>query len=357
MCERHRNPSAIHESTDSDETRREFMQTSVAAATGAVAFGATTSAVADDKKPGEGIPTRPLGKTGEKVSILCLGGWHIGAVKDKDEAVKIMHAALDEGVTFFDNCWDYHDGGSEEIMGKALAADGGKWRKKCFLMTKVCARDAKGVRAMIDESLKRLQTDVIDLMQMHEINWDNDPEWVVEQGGLQALLQAQKAGKVRFVGFTGHKHPAIHLKMLPVHKWDTVQCPINVCDHFYRSFAKELIPAAKKQNTGVIGMKSLGGGDGKIVKAGVATAEECIRFALSQDIVALVSGMDSMDVLKKNIATVRNFKPMEGEELTKLLAKVKPHAGDGRHERFKSTIDFDGPYHRKQHGFDEPPPK
>jgi predicted aldo/keto reductase-like oxidoreductase len=322
MCERHRNPSAIHESTDSDETRREFMQTSVAAAAGAVAFGATTSAAADDKKPGEGIPTRPLGKTGEKVSILCLGGWHIGAVKDKDEAVKIMHAALDEGVTFFDNCWDYHDGGSEEIMGKALAADGGKWRKKCFLMTKVCARDAKGVRAMIDESLKRLQTDVIDLMQMHEINWDNDPEWVVEQGGLQALLQAQKAGKVRFVGFTGHKHPAIHLKMLPVHKWDTVQCPINVCDHFYRSFAKELIPAAKKQNTGVIGMKSLGGGDGKIVKAGVATAEECIRFALSQDIAALVSGMDSMDVLKKNIATVRNFKPMEGEELTKLLAQV-----------------------------------
>jgi uncharacterized protein len=358
MCDRHRHPHAGSEST-SDETRREFMQTAGVAAAGAVALGATSSAAQekkpDDKKPGEGIPTRPLGKTGVNVSILCLGGWHIGAVKDKDEAVKIMHAALDEGVTFFDNCWDYHDGGSEEIMGKALAADGGKWRKRCFLMTKVCARDAKGVREMIDQSLKRLQTDVIDLMQMHEINWDNDPEWVIEQGGLQALLAAQKAGKVRFVGYTGHKHPAIHLKMLPVHKWDTVQCPINVCDHFYRSFAKELIPAAKKQNTGVIGMKSLGGGDGKIVKAGVATAEECIRFALSQDIAALVSGMVSMDDLKKNVATVRNFKPIEGEELTKLLAKVKPHAGDGRHERFKSTIDFDGPYHRKQHGFDEPP--
>lgn len=357
MCEQHRNPSVTSEPTNSDETRREFMQTGVAVAAGAVAYGAASTAVAedkkpDDKKPGEGIPTRPLGKTGVNVSILCLGGWHIGAVKDKDEAVKIMHTAIDEGVTFFDNCWDYHDGGSEQIMGKALAADDGKWRKKVFLMTKVCARDAKTVRAQIDESLKRLQTDVIDLMQMHEINWDNDPEWVQEQGGLAALLQAQKAGKVRFVGYTGHKHPAIHLKMLPVHKWDTVQCPINVCDHFYRSFAKELIPAAKKQETAVIGMKSLGGGDGKIVKSNVATAEECIRFALSQDIAALVSGMDSMDVLKKNIATVRNFKPMEGEELTKLLAKVKPHAGDGRHERFKSTIDFDGPYHRKQHGFE-----
>src|SRR4051812_1064493 len=334
-----------------DESRREFLQAGVAATAAAALAGA---AAAEDKKPGEGVPTRPLGKTGEKVSSLCLGGGHIGSVKDKDEAVKIMHAAIDEGVTFFDNCWDYHDGGSEEIMGKALSADGGKWRKKCFLMTKVCARDAKGVREMIDQSLKRLNTDVIDLMQMHEINWDNDPEWVVEQGGLQALLQAQKAGKVRFVGYTGHKHPAIHLKMLPVHKWDTVQCPINVCDHFYRSFAQQLIPAAKKHGTGVIGMKTLGG-DGKIVKTGVATAEECIRFSLSQDVAAVVSGMDSMDVLKKNIATARNFKPLEGEELQKLLAKVKPHAGDGRHERFKSTIDFDGPYHRKQHGFDEPP--
>jgi uncharacterized protein len=331
-----------------DETRREFMQSAGAVAATA-AMGATTAA--EDKKPGEGIPTRPLGKTGVNVSILCLGGWHIGSVKDKDEAVKMMHTAIDEGVTFFDNCWDYHDGGSEEIMGKALAADAGKWRKKVFLMTKVCARDAKTVRAQIDESLKRLQTDVIDLMQMHEINWDNDPEWVKEQGGLAALLAAQKAGKVRFVGYTGHKHPAIHKTMLPVHKWDTVQCPINVCDHFYRSFAKELIPEAKKQGTAVIGMKSLGGGDGKIVKAGVATAEECIRFSLSQEIAALVSGMDSMEVLKKNIATARNFKPLEGEELQKLLAKVKPQAGDGRHERFKSTIDFDGPYHRKQHGF------
>jgi len=333
-----------------DETRREFLQAGVAA-TAAVALQAG-NATAEDKKPGEGIPTRPLGKTGVNVSILCLGGWHIGDVKDKDEAVKIMHTAIDEGVTFFDNCWDYHDGGSEEIMGKALAADSGKWRKKVFLMTKVCSRKGPEVRKQIDESLKRLQTDVIDLMQMHEINWDNDPEWVVEQGGLGELLKMQKEGKVRFVGFTGHKSPHIHLKMMPVHKWDTVQYPINVCDHFYRSFAQQVIPAAKKHGTAVIGMKSLGGGKGKIVKDGVATAEECIRFALSQDVASVVSGMDSMEVLKKNIAIARNFKPIEGDELQKLLAKVKPHAGDGRHERFKSTIDFDGPFHRKQHGFE-----
>ena len=296
-----------------------------------------------------GIPTRPLGKTGVDVSILALGGWHIGFMKEKSEAIRMMHFALDEGVTFFDNCWDYHDGGSEEIMGQALAADGGKWRKKCFLMTKVCARDGKTVRTQIDDSLRRLQTDVIDLMQMHEINWDNDPEWVLERGGLAELLKIQKEGKVRFVGFTGHKSPHIHLKMMPVHNWDTTQMPINLCDHFYRSFSHEVIPAAKERGTAVIGMKTLG--SGQIVSNGVATAEECLRYALSQDVASVVSGVDSMEFLKANIATARNFKPFENDELQRLLARVKPHAGDGRHERFKSTIDFDGPYHQKQHGF------
>jgi predicted aldo/keto reductase-like oxidoreductase len=337
-----------------DETRREFLQ-AAGAATAAVALGSTAGA---DDADAKGVPTRPLGKTGVNVSIICLGGWHIGDVKDKDEAVKIMHTALDEGLTFFDNCWDYHDGGSEEVMGKALSADGGKWRKKCFLMTKVCSREAKEVRAQIEDSLRRLKTDAIDLMQMHEINWDNDPDWVVEKGGLNELLKCQKEGKVRFVGFTGHKSPHIHLKMLPVHKWDTVQCPINVCDHFYRSFAQQLIPAAKKQGTGVIGMKTLGGGSkagggGKIPGAKIASAEECIRFALMQDVSSVVTGIDSMDVLKQNLRIARAYKPLEKPELEVLLAKVKAQAGDGRHERFKSTIDFDGPYHRKQHGFAE----
>ncbi|MBY0514742.1 MAG: aldo/keto reductase [Gemmataceae bacterium] len=337
-----------------DETRREFLQ-HAGAATAAAAVGTAASA---QQPAGAGLPQRPLGKTGVNVSIICLGGWHIGDVKDQAEAVKIQHAAIDEGVNFFDNCWDYHDGGSEEIMGKALSADGGKWRKRVFLMTKVCARDTKNVRSQIEDSLRRLKTDVIDLMQMHEVNWDNDPEWVVEQGGLAELLKCQKEGKVRFVGFTGHKSPHIHLKMLPVHRWDTVQMPINVCDHFYRSFAQLVIPEAAKAGAGVIGMKSLGGGGkanggGKIPQAKIATAEECIRFSLSQPISALVCGIDSTDVLKQDLAVARNFKKLEGAELEALLAKVRPQAGDGRHERFKSTIDFDGPYHRKQHGFAE----
>jgi predicted aldo/keto reductase-like oxidoreductase len=334
------------------ETRREFLQAGIA---GTAAIALTTNATGQDKAA-TGLPMRPLGKTGEKVSIICLGGWHIGSVKDKDEAVKIMHTAIDEGINFFDNCWDYHDGGSEEIMGKALAADSGKWRKKVFVMTKVCSREAKDVRKQIEDSLRRLQTDVIDLMQMHEINWDNDPEWVVEKGGLAELLKMQKEGKVRYVGFTGHKSPLIHARMLPVHKWDTVQMPVNVCDHFYRSFVKEICPLAEKHGTGVIGMKSLGGGTkeagGKIVAAKVCTVEEARRFALSQPVASVVVGIDSMEVLRQDIKTARDFKPMAGEELERLLAKVKPHAGDGRHERFKSTIDFDGPYHRKQHGFE-----
>ena len=335
-----------------DETRRTFLH----AATAATAAALAGTAAADDASA-KGLPTRPLGKTGVNVSIICLGGWHVGDVKDKQEAIKIMHTALDEGLTFFDNCWDYHDGGSEEIMGKALAADAGKWRKKCFLMTKVCARDAKHVRSQVEDSLRRLQTDVIDLMQVHEVNWDNDPEWIVEQGGLAELLKIQKEGKVRHVGFTGHKSPHIHLKMLPVHKWETVQMPINVCDHFYRSFAKQVIPEAQKIGAGVIGMKSLGGGTkatgGKILASKAVTAEECIRFALSQPISALVTGIDSMDVLKQNLAIARTFKPLAADERDKILASISPHAGDGRHERFKSTIDFDGPYHRKQHGFAE----
>lgn len=338
--------------SDSDNTRRQFLQAGLA---GTAALALTSDSKGDDP-PSTGLPTRPLGKTGVKVSIICLGGWHIGSVKDKDEAVKIMHTALDEGINFFDNCWDYHDGGSEEIMGKALSADSGKWRKKVFLMTKVCSREAKEVRKQIDDSLRRMKTDVIDLMQMHEINWDNDPEWVVEKGGLAELLKIQKEGKVRFVGFTGHKSPLIHAKMLPVHDWDTVQMPVNVCDHFYRSFVKEICPQAEKRGIGVIGMKTLGGGSkeagGKIVAAKVCTADEAIRFSLSQPIASAVTGIDSMEVLKQNIRIAREFKPLAGEELEKLLAKVKPHAGDGRHERFKSTIDFDGPYHRKQHGFE-----
>lgn len=334
-------------------TRREFLHAGLA---GAAALGlAGAGGGADDKGGDKGLPTRKLGKTGVEVSILCLGGWHIGAVKDPAEAIKIMHAAIDEGLTFFDNAWDYHDGGSEEIMGKALAMD--KKRDKVFLMTKNCNRDGKGTRQCLEDSLKRLQTDHLDLWQFHEVNYDNDPEWIVEKGGLAEALKAQKEGKVRFIGFTGHKSPHIHLKMLevmkkfdPAREWDTVQMPINACDPFYRSFIKNVVPEAVKRGIGPLGMKSLGGGQpGRFVKAGVCSAEEALRFALSQDIVSLVTGIDSMDVLKQNVGIARGFKKMTEQEQAKLAEKVKEVAGDGRHERFKSTQFFDGPYHQKQH--------
>ncbi|MBA4067757.1 MAG: aldo/keto reductase [Isosphaera sp.] len=300
------------------------------------------------------IPTRPLGNTGAHVSVLCLGGWHIGQpAVGEAESIRIMHAAIDHGVTFFDNAWDYHDGGSEELMGKALA--GGK-RHQVFLMTKNCGRDADTTRQHLDDSLRRLRTDVIDLWQFHEINYDNDPEWLVERGALAAALDAQKAGKVRFLGFTGHKHPDIFLRMLPLHPWDTCQLPVNVCDPFYRSSIRHVLPELRKRNVAAIGMKSLGGGNlevgGRIVAGGVATADECIRYALSQDVASLVVGVDSMKVLEQDVAIARDFKPMEKAEADALLARVRPVAGDGRFEWSKSTQNFDGPYHRRQHGFD-----
>jgi predicted aldo/keto reductase-like oxidoreductase len=333
--------------SDTPNNRREFLQASLAAG---AALSLAAGADADDAAA-KGLPTRPLGKTGERVSIICLGGWHIRAVKEDKEAIKIMHTALDEGLTFFDNAWDYHEGASEEIMGKALSVEGK--RKKCFLMTKNCGRDAKEIKQHLDDSLRRLRTDCIDLVQFHEINYDNDPEWIIERGGLEVMLKAQKAGKVRFLGFTGHKDPHIHLDMLKRHKWDTVQMPINVCDYFYRSFQKLVVPEANKLGVGVIGMKSLGGGNehkGRFVAAHVCTAAEARRYALAQDISSLVCGIDSMEVLQQDLAIARNFKPLTEEELKTLRDKVRAVAGDGRHERFKSTQLFDGPYHRKQHG-------
>jgi uncharacterized protein len=335
-----------------DHSRRDFLQTTLAA--GAALGLAGAAEAAEDEGSSKGLPVRPLGRTGVKVSLICLGGWHIGSVKDKNEAIKIMHAALDEGLTFFDNAWDYHDGGSEEIMGKALAM-GGK-RKKCFLMTKNCARDARGTRQHLEDSLRRLQTDHLDLWQFHEINYDNDPDWILERGALAEALKAQKEGKVRFIGFTGHKDPHIHLKMLGKHDWDTVQMPINACDFFYRSFIHNVVPAANKRNIACIGMKSLGGGSdgkGRFPSAHVCEANEARRFSLSQTIASLVVGIDSLKVLQQDLAMARAFKPLTDAEQKKFLDRIKPIAGDGRHERFKSTQLFDGPYHRAQHGLTE----
>lgn len=329
-------------------TRRSFFQGMFGSA---AAVAMAQQALAQQESP-NGLPTRRLGRTNEQVSILCLGGWHIGAVEDKDEAIKIMHAAIDEGMTFFDNAWDYHDGGSEELMGRALSES--SRRDKVFLMTKNCERDYKGSMSNLDDSLRRMRTDRIDLWQFHEMVYDSDPDWVFEKGGLKAALEAQKAGKVRYIGFTGHKDPSIHVKMLnKPYDWATSQMPVNVLDAHYRSFQKEAIPVCLARDVGVIGMKSLGGGfpKGEIPTKTAATYEECRRYALSLPVSTLVVGILSMDELMAEIKIGRDFKPMSDDSKAVLLSSVADVAGDGRHERFKSTQAFDGPHHRRQHGF------
>ena len=329
-------------------TRRTFFQGMFgSAATVAMA----QQALAQKDSP-NGLPTRRLGRTNEQVSILCLGGWHIGAVPDKNEAIRIMHAAIDEGMTFFDNAWDYHDGGSEELMGRALSES--SRRDKVFLMTKNCERDYKGSMSNLDDSLRRMKTDRIDLWQFHEMVYDSDPDWVFEKGGLKAALEAQKAGKVRYIGFTGHKDPSIHVKMLnKPYDWATSQMPVNVMDAHYRSFQKEAIPICLARDVGVVGMKSLGGGapKGEIPSETSLTHEECRRYALSLPVSTLVVGILSMDELMAEIKIGRGFKPMDDGDKAVLVSRVADVAGDGRHEKFKSTQRFDGAHHRRQHGF------
>jgi len=332
------------------ESRRKFLQGGARAVSAAAlaneVLAQTSSASAT------GLPTRVLGRTGQRVSILCLGGWHIGSVKDDNEAIRIMHAAIDEGLTFFDNAWDYHNGHSEEVMGKALA--GGR-REKVFLMTKNCERDYAGSMKNLDDSLRRLQTDRLDLWQFHEMVYDNDPDWVFEKGGLKAALEAKKAGKVRHIGFTGHKDPRIHLKMLgKPFDWDSAQMPINLLDRYYRSFQQEVVPVCLKKNVGVIGMKGLAGGgtEGRLIEKLGMKAEDCYRYCLSLPVATQVVGITTMEQLKADIAMARNFKPLTKPEQEQLLSKVRDEASDGRHELFKSAKTYDGPHHRKQHGFD-----
>lgn len=327
-------------------TRREFLKQAAAAATLAAS---AADVIASTQATAIGLPTRVLGHTGKRVSILGLGGWHIGSVKDEAEAIRIMHTAIDEGLTFFDNSWDYHNGRAEELMGRALASR--NRRDNVFLMTKNCERDYDGSMRCLHDSLKRLQTDYVDLWQFHEIIYDSDPEWVFEKGGIKAAMEARKAGKVRFIGFTGHKDPRIHLKMLAQpFAWDTAQMPINVLDAHYRSFQKDVVPVCVKKNVGVIGMKGFGGGDGIASRAGL-TAAEAYRYALSQPVATQVVGIVSAQQLKEDIELARNHTPMSDTERTTLLARVREVASDGRYEQFKSTQNFDGGHHRKQHGF------
>ena len=337
--------------TDSGEgelSRRDFVGNTVKGAA-AVAL-ASPILTQPANAQGGGLPMRALGKTDAEVSVLCLGGWHIGfaAQQDEAEAIRIMHAAIDLGLTFFDNAWDYHDGYSETVMGKAIATDGR--RDKVFLMTKGCDRDYAGAMRCIDESLKRLKTDYLDLWQFHEIVYDNDPDWVFEQGGIRAAIEAKEAGKIRHIGFTGHRDPRIHQAMLDKpFDWETVQLPINMMDAQFRSFLTEIVPQCVDRGAGVIGMKTLGGG--VITGQAGISADTCIRYALSQPVSSIVVGITSMDELQQNAATARSFTPMPDVDQAALLASVNDVAGDGRYELYKTTQRMDGPYHVKQHGF------
>lgn len=340
-----------------ERTRREFFGAAVAVTAGSAVVGASPAQAvkpAGAQKNEGGIPLRALGKSGATVSCMGLGGWHVGAIKERKDAIKLMHAAIDEGITFFDNAWDYHSGGSETVMGEALAQDGK--RDKVFLMTKNCERDYDGSMRNLEESLKRLKTDHIDLWQFHELNYDNDPQWLLDRGGLKAALEAKKAGKVRYLGFTGHKHPDIHLAALKLKfPWDAVQMPVNILDAQYRSFQAHVMPVAKRMGVGIVGMKSMGGGapNGTFLDRGRTglTAEQCVRYALGTDVSTLVVGILSIEQLKQNAALARDFKPLPAAEIKQLQEGLRAEASDGRYELFKSTTHFDGPHHRKQHGF------
>lgn len=296
------------------------------------------------------IPRRPFGRTGVEVSAIALGGYHLGLVKTKREAIRIVQEAFDQGITFMDSAWEYHDGLSEEITGKGLVGR----RHDAFLMTKVCThgRGRKSAMKQLHESLKRLKTDYLDLWQIHEVVYDNDPELHFAPDGVVAALdEAKRQGKVRFVGFTGHKSPAIHLKMLQHdYPFDSCQMPLNVLDGTFRSFEQEVLPELNRRGIAVLGMKSMCG-DGAPVKKKLITPAEALRYAMSLPVTTTVSGIDSLKVLKQNLRIARNFQPMSSEEMQGLRSRCAEWAADGRFELFKTSKAFDGPIGRKEHGF------
>jgi uncharacterized protein len=295
------------------------------------------------------IPRRPFGRSGELVSILALGGWHVGVPKSDRDAVRLMHAAIDLGITFFDNAWDYNDGLSERRMGLATADR----RDKVFLMTKVCVhgRDARVAMRQLDESLRRLRTDYLDLWQIHEVSFENEPRSYFARGGaVEALTKAKEQGKVRYVGFTGHKDPSLHLEMLSHgYPFDAVQMPLNCFDGQFRSFEQRVLPEVIRQGMAPIGMKSLGGDARSVLSRTIAPAD-AIAYSLSLPIATLVSGIDSMKILEQNAGIARGFRPLASRAMQALRRKVADRAADGRFELYKIGITFDGPESRKQHG-------
>jgi uncharacterized protein len=300
--------------------------------------------------PAGTVPKKPLGRTDVQVSAMGLGGYHLGSVATDQAANEIVAKALDHGIDFFDNAWEYHDGLSEERLGKALK---GK-RDRAFVMTKVCThgRDKKIAMRMLEESLRRLQTDHLDLWQIHEVVYDNDPDLIfAPNGAAEALLAAKQQGKVRFIGFTGHKDPEIHLKML-AHDFpfDTAQMPLNCCDATFRSFETHVLPEATRRGIAALGMKSLGG-SGELVRHGAVTPEQGLRYAMSLPVATTISGVDTMQVLNQNLKVAVNFEPLAAAAMQALRDQCRVIASDGRMELFKMTTKYDGKVGREQHHF------
>ncbi|HEX2521811.1 MAG TPA: aldo/keto reductase [Terriglobia bacterium] len=324
--------------------RREFIKASLAAGVGL--GGLVSDALVSQAATGE-MPRRPLGKTGEKVSLITLGGAHIGYLQDDQEAIRIMHRAIDEGIDFFDNSWDYNNGRSEVLMGKAL---GGTRRKKVFLMTKLCSHrgerwSKKECFEILDESLKRLQTDYLDLWQLHEVIKEDHPDKAFASGAaIEALAEAKKAGKVRYIGFTGHRDPKIHLKMLSHDfPFDTVQMPLNVLDAHFKSFQAEVLPKLNARGIGVIAMKPLGGGRevGAVMETKTVTAIEALHYVMNLPVATVVNGIISMERLDQALLAARTFKPMTEVQVSRLLDKTRPVASEGKFENYKQALYLD----------------
>ncbi len=296
------------------------------------------------------IPHKSLGKTGLDVSILGCGGHHLGDAKDVGEAIDIVHEAVDAGITFFDCAWEYYNGKSEDWLGRGLKDR----RDKVVLMTKVCThgRSARLAMQMLEESLRRLQTDHLDVWQIHAITYDNDPELAYAKDGvIEALDLAKKQGKVRFVGFTGHKDPGFHLRMIEMgYPFDTVQMPLNPLDASFFSFQQQVLPEANRRGIAVLGMKSMGGA-GDAIKKGLFTAHEMLRYAMSLPVATTISGMPSLQVLRQNLAIARNFKPLSAGEMQSLEQRCANVADDGRYELYKVSLKYDNPVTRQPHGF------
>jgi aryl-alcohol dehydrogenase-like predicted oxidoreductase len=323
-----------------DVDRRTFVET--------LMLGA--AALAAQAQPGAEIPKRPLGQTGLEVSALGIGGYHLGSVNSEAEAAQIVREALDAGVNFFDNAWEYHQGLSEERLGRALKGQ----RDRAVLMTKVCThgRDKNVAMRQLEESLTRLQTDHVDVWQIHEVIYENDPDLIfAPNGAAEALLEAKRQGKVRFVGFTGHKDPSIHLKMLSHNfPFDTVQMPLNCLDATFRSFETSVLPEANRRGIAALSMKSLGG-SGELVSEGAVVVTMGLRYAMSLPVAVTISGIDSIEVLHQNLELARGFQPFTAAEMQTIRDACRSDAADGHMELFKTTKKYDGDLGREMHGF------